>query len=197
VIPLRIQDDFVPDAQGVREAVVAGEFNEQQGPDGAMYSGISKCTAPERWHRSVAQVVGFPIVVRLEAFRLNLAGELPKSWVHADDICAEHASVLYLTAEEHCKGGTAFWRHAGLGMDRRFTEDDMKARGIRSDVFHSWMTQEWKNLAFWEMTALIPMRFNRFLTYPTCYFHSRYPFEAFGTGPEDGRLVWVCFFDKE
>jgi hypothetical protein len=47
------------------------------------------------------------------------------------------------------------------------------------------------------MTALLPMRFNRFLTYPTCFFHSRYPFEAFGNAPENGRLVWVCFFDKE
>jgi hypothetical protein len=197
VIPLRIQDDFAPDALAVREAAIAGSFSEEQGPDGAMYSGISHYAVPEHWYGRIENIVGFPIVSRLECFRLNLAGEMPKSWVHADDICAEHASILYLNREEDCRGGTAFWRHAALGMDRRLTEEDMRARGIRSEVFHAWMTNEWKNLAFWEMTALLPMRFNRFLTYPTCFFHSRYPFEAFGNAPENGRLVWVCFFDKE
>jgi uncharacterized protein DUF6445 len=195
VIPLQIQDHFAEDAQQVREAVIAGEFQSEQGPDGALYSGISHYAVPQ-WHALIAAIAGFPITVRLECFRLNLSGELPKSWVHADDICSTYASVLYLNAESHCRGGTAFWRHAGLGMDRRLTEQQMAERGIRSEVFHAWMTNEWKNLAFWEMTALIPMQFNRFITYPTCYFHSRYPFEAFGSGPADGRLVWVCFYDR-
>jgi hypothetical protein len=52
-------------------------------------------------------------------------------------------------------------------------------------------------LEAWEQIALAPMQFNRFITYPTSYFHSRFPHEAFGAGPADGRLIWVCFFDIE
>jgi len=59
------------------------------------------------------------------------------------------------------------------------------------------MNREWKDLTFWEQYHLVPMKFNRFATYPTCLFHSRWPFEAFGKGPEDGRLIWVCFYDVE
>ena len=30
--------------------------------------------------------------------------------------------------------------------------------------------------------------------YDGSLFHSRWPFEAFGTGPQDGRLILVAFF---
>jgi hypothetical protein len=63
--------------------------------------------------------------------------------------------------------------------------------------YHQMMTREWKNLKPWKQTGFVPMQFNRFITYPTCFFHSRFPFEAFGTGPEDGRLIWICFYDIE
>lgn len=195
MIPVITWDDFSPDAAAVRQAVIEAGFKTQQGPDGAWYTGICEYAVP-RWFDRIAELVGSPIIPRLSCFRLNLAGELPHSWVHSDDICAKYASVLYLNLPEQCQGGTAFWKHTALGMDRLLTPDELEARGMDPGAFYRLMNREWKDLTHWQQVGFSEMRWNRFITYPTCYFHSRYPFEAFGTGPEDGRLIWVCFYDK-
>lgn len=186
-------DGFAPDALTIREVVVRGGFSTQQGPDGAMYTGISLHPVPH-WYDLIARLRGREIIPRLSCFRMNLAGELPHSWVHSDDICARYASVLYLNTPEQCKGGTAFWRHAALDTDR-LPSKEMLGGGIYADWYYQMMTREWKDLTFWKQVGLIPMQFNRFITYPTCLFHSRFPFEGFGKGPEDGRLIWICFYD--
>jgi hypothetical protein len=193
-IPIQLFDNFAPDALQVREAVIAGGFHDEQGPDGALYTGISGYPAPH-WYERIAELIGQPIVPKLSCFRLNLAGELPHSFVHSDDICAKYASVLYLNKPEQCKGGTAFWSHDQHG-DHLFSDEELKARGLEYAAYHLMMTREWKTILPWTQTEFVPMQFNRFITYPTCFFHSRFPFEAFGSGPEDGRLIWICFYDR-
>ena len=194
--PVKQFEDFTSDAAEVRAAVIAGGFSTQQGPDGAMYTGISQHAVPH-WFTKISKLIGKEITPRLSCFRLNLAGELPHSWVHSDDICATHASVLYLNLPNQCTGGTAFWRHKSRGIDRLPSKAELTARGEDADKFYRSMEQEWKSLEHWELVDLVPMRFNRFATYPTSLFHSRFPFEAFGQGPEDGRLIWICFYDIE
>ena len=192
--PIRQCDDFAADAALIRDAVISGEFETKTGPDGADYKGISLHPVPH-WIEGIAKLIGRRIVPRLSCFRLNLAGEMPHSWVHSDDICARYASVLYLNPPEQCKGGTAFWKHTGLNMDRLPSDNEIVRKGMSPAWFHRMITQEWKDLTFWEQTRFVEMKWNRFISYPTCFFHSRYPFDAFGTGPQDGRLIWVCFFD--
>jgi len=180
----------------VREAVTAGQFATEQGPDGAMYGGISQYEVPH-WYKRIGEVLDRKIKPRLSCFRLNLKGELPHSWVHSDDICAEYASVLYLNPPEQCQGGTAFWRHRALGMNHLIDRESCKRSGMDADAFYRLMNREWKDADAWEQHWFMPMQFNRFLTYPTCFFHSRFPWEGFGTGPQDGRLIWACFYDIE
>jgi hypothetical protein len=189
-------DDFAPDAAAVRDKVIAGGFSVETGPDGAKYTGISQYQVP-LWHDRIAELLGCRIIPRLSCFRLNLAGEMPHSWVHSDDICARYASVLYLNPPEQCQGGTAFWHHEGLRIERLPSKEELTRTGWNADWFYAMMSREWKDLQFWKQYASAAMQFNRFVTYPTCFFHSRYPFEGFGKGPEDGRLIWVCFYDKE
>ena len=189
-------DDFASDAAAVREAVIAGEFKTEIGPDGGEYTGISKYPVPE-WFDRVSFVVKKKIIPHISCFRLNLKGEFPHSWVHSDGLCAQYASVLYLNPPQQCSGGTAFWRHAGLNIDRMPTRDELLNLGLGADWFRSMMEREWKDLAFWEQAGFTAMKWNRFITYPTSCFHSRFPFEGFGTTPQDGRLVWVCFYDIE
>jgi hypothetical protein len=189
-------DEFAPDAAEVRAAVVQGEFSTETGPDGAHYTGISKHAVPQ-WYDLISRRVGRKIVPRLSCFRLNLEGERPHSWVHSDDICAKFASVLYLNRPEQCRGGTAFWKHKQLSLERLPSREWLADRKIEAEPFYAWMNREWKNQLVWEQASMIAMRWNRFITYPTYLFHSRFPFEAFGKGPEDGRLIWICFYDIE
>lgn len=185
-------DAFAADAQAVRDAVIAGGFSTEQGPDGAMYTGISRYPVPN-WYARIAELIGKPIIPKLSCFRLNFKGELPHSWVHSDDICAKFASVLYINLPEQCAGGTAFWKHKDLDIDRLPAKEELKDW----QKFYSMIEQEWKELEPWEQVGFAEMKFNRFITYPTCLFHSRFPFEGFGAGPEDGRLIWICFYDVE
>lgn len=187
-------DDFAADALDVRNAVLAGGFGTQTGPDGHAYTGISLFPVPH-WFDRIAELVGAPITPRLSCFRVSLAGEVSPVWVHSDDICAQYASVLYLNTPEQCTGGTAFWRHIERGDDRLLAPAELAALGIDEADYHAWMMGEWRRLEAWEQTGLVTMRFNRFITYPTSYFHSRFPFEGFGDSSENARMIWVCFFD--
>ncbi|MGI0034284.1 MAG: DUF6445 family protein [Nitrososphaera sp.] len=118
------------------------------------------------------------------AFRLNYGGELPNNWVHADRGYGSLAAVLYLSLPEHCTGGTAFWRHRS-GIDRLPAEAGDEHQAVRDFV----------RISRWRQTQVVPMAFNRLILYPTQLFHSRWPFQAFGTGPQDGRLIAVGFYE--
>lgn len=190
-------DNFAPDAIEVRKAVIDGGFSEQTGPDGLPYKGISMYEVP-KWFDLLTEALGRRIIPRISCFRLNLAGELPHSWVHSDEVCgAQQAAVLYLNLPSQCQGGTAFWKNAALGLDYLPAKETLEAQGVDPKEFYLAMNKEWHELLRWEQVSLIGMRFNRFITYPTCLFHSRYPFGAFGNGPEDGRLIWAAFYDVE
>lgn len=187
-------ENFAPDFKAVRDGVIKGGFSTQRGPDGADYTGISMYPVPQ-WFDRISEFIGKKITPRLSCFRLNLAKELPHSWVHSDDICAKYASVLYMNLPDQCFGGTAFWQHSEKHIDRLPTRKELGEQEINAEKFYASMNDEWKTLPLWDQIGFIPMKSNRFITYPTCLFHSRYPFEAFGKGPQDGRLIWICFYD--
>ena len=191
---IRQFDVFAHDASLVRSVVVNGGFSTKKGPDGADYTGISLQPVPH-WFERIAELIGKPIIPKLSCFRLNLEGELPHSWVHSDDICAKYASVLYLNLPDECRGGTAFWKHADMGIDRLAKREDMNP-GVDYGSYCRMIEGEWKKKDAWKQVAFVEMKWNRFITYPTCLFHSRFPFEGFGSGPKDGRLIWICFYDK-
>lgn len=187
-------ENFAPDAERVRQAVIRGGFGTQRGPDGANYTGISMYPV-EHWYKRIEELIGCAIIPRLSCFRLNLQGELPHSWVHSDDICAKFATVLYLNEPKQCQGGTAFWKHEALGIDRLPSKQSLTDKGFDAEEFYARMEKQWKELKHWKQVGFIQMQWNKFITYPTCLFHSRFPFEGFGKSPEDGRLIWICFYD--
>jgi hypothetical protein len=189
-------DDFAPDFIQVRnDLIAANPFSTITGPDGFEYTNVAQWDVPH-WYAGLAECLGFEIKVRMSGFRLNLAGELPHSWVHSDDICAQFATVLYMNLPHQCMGGTAFWRHTGLFIDRMPDLEEMVRNGGNIHWWLAMVNKEWQSLDFWEQAGFVSMKPNRLITYPTGMFHSRYPFEGFGSGPEDGRMVWVCFYDR-
>lgn len=187
-------DDFAEDALAVRAAVLAGGFKDEVGPDGLTYTGISRYEVPH-WCKALAEHMGHDIAMRMAFFRQNVEGELPHSWIHSDDICAKFAGVLYLNLPHQCQGGTAFWKHEALDVDALPTREALSARGVNPDWYYAMMNREWKDLTFWRQASFVGMKWNRFISYPTSMFHSRYPFEGFGKTPGEARLVWTCFYD--
>jgi hypothetical protein len=195
VISLLQIDDFAEDFLQVRhDLIAANPFDTVTGPDGFDYTGVAAWDMPQ-WHDKLSDVLGKQISVKMSGFRMSLKGELPHSWIHSDDICAQYAVVMYMNLPEQCQGGTAFWRHTGLKIDRMPDFDRMP--GLDVQWWLTTLNNDWRNLDWWEQAGFVAMKANRLITYPTSVFHSRYPFEGFGKGPEDGRLVWVCFYNVE
>lgn len=191
---LSVFDNFSPELASIRESVIKTGFGTETGPDGLEYTGICPLDCPQLVD-GISAAIGAKIIPRLSVFRLNLQGEKPHSWIHSDDICAQYASVLYMNLPGQCQGGTAFWKHTGIGIDAMPNEAEVTACGYSIKWFCDMMQKEWNDLTYWEQSGFVGMKWNRLLTYPTSMFHSRYPFEPFGTTPEDGRLIWVCFYD--
>ena len=190
---LMVKDNFSPSSQEIRDRVVTEGFREEVGPDGFDYTGIN--TSPAEPLVEGVKKIMKDVDVKMSFFRLNLAGEMPHSYVHSDEICADWASLLYLNTPEQTHGGTAFWKHKYMGWDRVLTPKEVEAAGLTQQEFGEGLNEDWKDEKLWEMAGFVGMKFNRFLIYPTTVFHSRYPHEGFGRDKEDGRLVWVCFFN--
>jgi hypothetical protein len=195
---LIIVDDFHPDPAALRARVLASRFGDQTGPDGAKYTGISlhQDTQPPLADL-ISCALGVRVIPRMAFYRLNLDKEMPHSFVHSDDICARYASILYLNEPEQCRGGTAFWKHAETGLDAMPTAEQARAMGRDPKEVELELGADWKILEKWKLCGFVGMKFNRFVSYPTSMFHSRYPHEGFGAGKDDGRLIYVCFYDLD
>lgn len=177
---INIIDNFLSHPSLIREAGVAAPYVDWPGPDGEVYKRVCLMDIPGLQER-VEEAIG-PVEMLGMGYRLNFAGELPNAAVHSDVGWGTHALVLYLCAGE---GGTAFWCHRRTGATRIDPGDHELFEQVRGD---------WNDESAWEQTQLVGMRFNRALIYESALFHSRYPFAAFGAGPEDGRLIAVAFF---
>lgn len=175
-----IIDEFLPNPLVVREHARLSEFYNWLGPDGQLYQRVSLCKVPGV-ERKLFEVFGEYEMLG-QAYRLNYEGEQPNQSIHSDLGWGTHALVLYL-----CEGpgGTAFWKHKESGADRILPGDAELLEQIKDD---------WEDSDKWELRHTVPLKFNRAVIYSSELFHSRYPFEAFGTHPGNGRLIAVAFF---
>lgn len=206
---LVVADDFHPDPVGLRIHVTGQRFQDEVGPDGETYRNILTVNPNPRteaieafgldMNRRISKMHGGRNVLsRLSFFRLDTHEDIVKSFCHADSICAKYAGLLYLNEPDQCFGGTAFWTHLGLDIDRLPSDDQVSIFGSHSlRAFHSMMTAETKNPNSWRQSGFIGMKFNRFISYPSQMFHSRWPHQSFGESNANARLVWVTFFDLE
>lgn len=173
-------DDFLPDAQAARQHALEAAYIDWQGYDGEVYKRVSLTEVPGLLER-IEAVMG-PVDLLGMGYRLNFNGELPNAAIHSDLGWGTHALVLYLSEGE---GGTAFWRHKATNT----TRIDAGQHDLLEVIQH-----DWDDVSKWEQIGMCPMKLNRAVIYEGANYHSRYPFAAFGTGPEDGRLVAVAFF---
>lgn len=178
---VKIIDDFLPDADAVRALALRAPFEDVHAPDGEIYKRV--CIAEVPGLIPALEAAVGPVEMLLTAYRLNFAGEVPNAAIHSDIGWGSHALVLYLCEGE---GGTAFWQHKATGAQRIEPEDFALWEQVRDD---------WNRPEAWELRELAELKFNRAVIYEGALFHSRYPFAAFGSGPDDGRLIAVAFFN--
>jgi hypothetical protein len=171
---------FKFDADAMRAHALAQDFYDWQGHDGEVYKRVWLGDVPGLLE-AIEAAVG-PVEPFGTGYRLNYAGELPNHAIHSDMGWGTHAAVLYLKEGD---SGTAFWRHKATGADRIAVGDfDLYAK-IEGD---------WDDASAWELIELQPCVYGEGIIYDNSRFHSRWPFEAFGTTPDDGRLIAVAFF---
>lgn len=191
-----IVDDFLDNAQALREASLRLTYPPQEG----MFPGRNSV---ERIHiegldQQISRLVGEP----LEAMpppqshaksRITLAADKGKAKVHVD--AAHWSGILYLSRPQDCQGGTEFFRHRATNTDRA-PHDDREAaalgfpsaKGMVEEILERDGTDDSK----WEMTQRVPMRFNRLLLLRPWLWHTAG--ENFGDTLENGRLVYLMFF---
>jgi hypothetical protein len=120
---------------------------------------------------------------------------------HMDDFC-DYAGLVYLNPPGQCSGGTSFWRHRLTGMQ---VAPDAPQPGDLSpnalvpsgpDVGDSigYLTESTET---WELTQVLPARYNRFVLYKSKIFHSpHYNERDFGSALAERRLTQNLYLDK-
>lgn len=178
-------DSFLQEsvAKDIRQQAINAKYYDWHGPDGQLYKRVCIIDSPDILN-AIEGICGKVKMLGM-AFRLNYEGEFPNQAIHSDVGWGTHALVYYLNDTQEDLGGTAFWKHKETGATEINPDDHELLDKIKDS---------WDNEDTWEMDKYVPMKFNRATIYESKLFHSRYPFDAFGSTPEDGRLVAVAFF---
>ncbi len=177
-----IEIDNFADAKVFRELAFSADFYDFDAPDGETYKRVQIVELPEIT-KKLEQILG-SIQMLGSGFRLNYNGELPNQAIHSDLGWGSHALVLYLSDGP---GGTAFWQHKKTGA---------KSIKVGQVDLLELIEGDWDSPDKWEQVYLCEGKPGKAVIYPSELFHSRWPFEAYGDSPENGRLIAVAFFNR-
>ena len=195
---LLIVDDFLNNASGVREAALRLTYPEQQGAFPGRNS--RERINIEGLDQAVSQLLNEPVVPisPLESHakcRLTLAKDKGRAKVHIDH--SHWSGILYLSRDEDSRGGTDFFRHIRTNSDRApVYKEELAARGygsfeeMHADIIEKDSVDDSK----WERTTHVPKRFKRLVLLRPWLWHTAGP--GFGDRPENGRLVYLMFFQS-
>ena len=197
---LIVIDDFYPDPEAVREAALGYAYPEGSGPRTFPGRNSRQKHLPQGMDQAVSQVIGARVAgdpnpeTTHGKFRITLASDASRYLVHADPTLLDWVGVIYLNLPEQCRGGTAFFRHKGLGSDRTpMSQEELAAYGPAS--VGELLSQDGNDPDKWLHLMTVPMRFNRLILYRPWSWHSAGA--AFGTSLEDGRLIQLVAFQTQ
>jgi hypothetical protein len=196
---LLIIDDFIADPMAARGAALALNYD----PDNkhGNYPGHISTTPLEisGLNERVSKIINAPVTAAPNTShlhcRVTLKGDKGRSGVHIDP--AFYSGILYLSLPEHCKGGTEFFRHNRTGLERLPSTMAEITKAGYTDInalIKDVVNKDTNHPAKWTKVMTVPMRFNRLILFSPWMFHNSGA--AFGTTPENGRLVNLMFFGK-
>jgi len=103
---------------------------------------------------------------------LNIKGQQP-----------DRAIVLYLSPREmEDLHGTALWEHEIYGKEL--------PKDISNEDYDKMIDVDAEDLNKWRLSTVVGFEENRLVSYPSSYFHSKYPNTAWSSG----RKVFVMFY---
>jgi len=186
-------DDFLPNPHELRERALKLNFTVD-GP----YPGLDSAekTSIPGLDEIVSKLVYQPVRAPWTKdyahgnFRLALAKDDQPARIHIDN--SHWSGILYLSLPEDCRGGTEFYRHLPTGTDHLpFTQEELKASGYSSyeELTAQILDKDALDRSKWELSMVVPMRFNRLVLQQPQYWHTAGP--SFGDSPESGRLVYL------
>ena len=192
---LIVVDDFIDNAEALRDAALALTYPDQEGAFPGRNS-LQRINIPGI-EQEVSRLVGEPLSPMTELShakcRLTLAADTGRARVHIDE--SHWSGILYLSRPQDCRGGTEFFRHRRTGTDQAPVEAaELAAHGYDSfDAMHRDIVErDSLDETAWEMVMSVPMRFNRLVLLRPWLWHTAGP--GFGVRAENGRLVYLLFF---
>jgi hypothetical protein len=193
-----VVDDFLDNAEALREHALSldyppleGQFpgrNSKQRINIEGLTGIVSGILRER-------LVPAPPPQSHAKSRLTFDSDKGRGMVHVDE--SHWSGILYLSRPGDCHGGTEFFRHRATGLDRfPFTPEELEPHGFATtaEAHAALIERDGTDESAWELLMSVPMRFNRLLLLRPWLFHTAGP--GFGDRPENGRLVYLMFFNQ-
>lgn len=193
-----VVDDFLDNAEALREHAlrldyppIEGQFPGRNSMQRVNIEGLTEAVSGILGERLVAA----PPPQSHAKSRLTFASDKGRGKVHVDE--SHWSGILYLSRPGDCRGGTEFFRHRATGLDRfPFTREELDAHGFAStaEAHAALIERDGTDDSAWEMLMSVPMRFNRLLLLRPWLFHTAGP--GFGDRPDNGRLVYLMFFNQ-
>ncbi len=193
-----IIDDFFDHPMELRKQALAADFPDRHTKE--VYPGRNSST--EIQLPGIDQLVSNIVNERLvraqntshQRPRLALEGDQSHGLSVHMDMC-HWSGIIYLTPNEHCQGGTHFFRHKKTGWSMAPVWPGMaEAAGYETpDQALTAVLADSNTPDAWEETMMLPMRFNRLVLFRGYLWHDAG--KSFGTSPENGRLIMPLFFE--
>jgi len=195
---LQIVDDFLDNAETLREHALRLTYPEQQGAFPGRNS-LERINL-DGLNEAVSGLLGEPLIPVSPPqshgkCRLTLAQDKGNAKVHIDD--SHWSGILYLSRDQDSIGGTNFFRHLATNSDRApVFEEEIAGQGYSSfqQMHREIIEKDSLDDSQWQLTTHIPMRFNRLVLLRPWLWHTAGP--GFGDRPENGRLVYLMFFQS-
>lgn len=189
-------DNFFSDPIKERELALKAEYKTEE-HNGLHYKGIALCKDPENISKIENLLSEKLLGESTVYYRRYLESEEGETYIHSDSQIGRYTCIAYLTEDELCQGGTAFWRHRKYGWEFQPTKDEMHRLGLKdSKEFWDEIYQDGFDETKWELLGVAPMKYNRAIVFDSRRFHSRYPKRSFGHEVSTSRLVKVFFLNE-
>ncbi len=197
-----VVDDFYEDPHAIRNFALGFDYPEPKKKPNFPGRNSNKRLLVDGIDDIVSQLVQEKVVGSTQDYhgfvRSSLAADdVDRKYTVHLDRTVYWSGILYLTAPEHCQGGTDFYRHIETDTDRApiFPGEAEKYGAENGWQWSDEIIQRDSNdMSKWEHTMRVPMRFNRLILIRPWFWHTAGP--SFGDSLENGRLVQLFFFQK-